>query len=51
MLDDKLQETQTALEAEENKAKSEHRTRLKLESSMQDVEEKLHRETAVSLIM
>ncbi len=48
MLDDKLQETQTALEAEENKAKGEHRARLKLESALQDLEEKMDRENAVS---
>ena len=47
MLDEKLQETQIALEAEETKAKSEHRARLKLESAMQEVEEKLDRENAV----
>ena len=48
MLDEKLQETQVALEAEEGKAKSEHRAKLKLESVIQDVEEKLDRETSVS---
>lgn len=48
MLDEKLQETQSALETEEGKAKMEHRSRLKLESSLQEVEEKMERETAVS---
>jgi septal ring factor EnvC (AmiA/AmiB activator) len=47
-LEEKLQETQTALETEENKAKQEHRQRLKLESHIQDLDEKLHRETNVS---
>lgn len=47
MLDEKLQETQTALEAEENKAKGEHRAKLKLESAMQELEEKMDRESAV----
>ena len=47
-LEEKLQETQTALETEENKAKQEHRQRLKLESNIQDLDEKLHRETNVS---
>lgn len=51
MLDEKLQETQSALEAEENKAKGEHRAKLKLESAVQEVEEKLDRETAVSRTM
>ena len=32
---------------EENKSKQEHRQRVKLESSLQDVEEKLDRETNV----
>ena len=49
-LEEKLQETQTALETEENKAKQEHRQRLKLESHIQDLDEKLHRETNVSLL-
>ncbi len=48
MLDEKIQETQAALESEEGKAKQEHRARLKLESNVQDLEEKLDRETAVS---
>lgn len=48
MLDEKLQETQSALETEESKAKTEHRARLKLESAYQEVEEKLDRENAVS---
>ena len=47
-LEEKLHETQTALETEENKAKQEHRQRLKLESNIQDLDEKLHRETNVS---
>lgn len=47
-LEEKLQETQTALETEENKSKQEHRQRLKLESHIQDLDEKLHRETNVS---
>ncbi len=47
-LEEKLGETQAHLEAEEAKSKQEHRTRLKLESSLQDVEEKLDRETHVS---
>ena len=47
-LEEKLQETQTALETEENKAKQEHRQRLKLESNIQDLDEKLHRETNVN---
>ena len=46
-LEDKLQETQSALEGEENKSKSEHRSRLKLESGLQDTEEKLDRESKV----
>ena len=48
MLDEKLQEVQGALEAEENKAKGEHRARLKLESAVQELEEKVERENAVS---
>ena len=47
-LDEKLQETQSALESEENKAKGEHRARLKLESNLQDIEEKMERENAVT---
>jgi uncharacterized FlaG/YvyC family protein len=43
-----LQETQSALEAEESKAKGEHRARLKLESAVQELDEKMERETAVS---
>ncbi len=46
-LEEKLGETQAALETEENKSKQEHRQRVKLESSLQDVEEKLDRETNV----
>ncbi len=46
-LDEKLQETQTALESEEGKSKSEHRARLKLESNLQELEEKMDREVAV----
>ncbi len=46
-LEEKLGETQTALETEENKSKQEHRQRVKLESNLQDVEEKLDRETNV----
>ena len=49
MLDEKLQETQSALEAEEGKSKSEHRARLKLESNTQELDEKLDREVAVSV--
>ena len=37
-----------ALESEEGKAKAEHRQRLKLEASLQEVDEKLDRETKVS---
>lgn len=48
-LDEKLQETQSALEAEEGKAKGEHRARLKLESAVQELEEKMERESAVSI--
>lgn len=48
MLDEKLSETQSALESEENKSKAEHRARLKLESAQQELEEKMERETAVS---
>ncbi len=47
MLDEKLQETQAALESEEAKSKSEHRARLKLESNLQELEEKMDREVAV----
>ena len=46
-LEDKLSETQSALEGEENKSKTEHRLRLKLESGLQDSEEKLDRENKV----
>jgi len=46
-LDEKLQETQAALESEEGKSKSEHRARLKLESNLQELEEKMDREVAV----
>ena len=49
-LEEKLHETQTALETEENKAKQEHRQRLKLESHIQDLDEKLDRETNVSSV-
>ena len=42
-----MQETQSALEGEENKSKTEHRSRLKLESGLQDSEEKLDREGKV----
>ena len=49
-LEEKLHETQQALESEENKAKQEHRQRLKLESNIQDLDEKLHRETNVSAL-
>ena len=49
MLDEKLQETQSALETEEGKSKSEHRARLKLESNIQELDEKLDREVAVSV--
>lgn len=49
-LEEKLHETQTALETEENKAKQEHRQRLKLESQIQDLDEKLDRETNVSSV-
>lgn len=48
-LEDKLQETQQALEGEENKSKTEHRSRLKLESGLQDTEEKLDRENKVCI--
>ena len=47
-LEEKLQETQSALEGEENKSKTEHRSRLKLESGLQDTEEKLDREGKVA---
>lgn len=50
-LEEKLQETQTALETEENKSKQEHRQRLKLESHIQDLDEKLDRETNVSYMI
>ena len=48
-LEDKLLEVQQALELEENKAKQEHRQRLKLESLIQELEEKLDRESNVIL--
>jgi len=35
------------LESEENKSKQEHRQRLKLESNIQDLDEKLDRESKV----
>ena len=41
-------DTQTALEQEENKAKQEHRQRLKLEQLIAELEEKLAREIKVS---
>ena len=46
-LEDKLQETQSSLEGEENKSKTEHRSRLKLESSLQELDEKLDRDSKV----
>ena len=49
-LEEKLQETQQALEGEENKSKTEHRSRLKLESGLQDSEEKLERENKVCVV-
>ena len=49
-LEEKLQEMQTALEGEENKSKTEHRSRLKLESGLQDSEEKLDREAKVCVL-
>ena len=48
-LEDKLQDTQQALEGEENKSKQEHRQRLKLESNIQDLDEKLDRESKVPI--
>ena len=42
-----MQETQATLEQEENKAKQEHRQRLKLEQIIAELEEKLDRETKV----
>ena len=49
-MEEKLHETQSSLETEENKAKTEHRARLKLESAIQEVEERFDREAAVSPI-
>ena len=46
-LEDKLQDMQQALDSEENKSKQEHRQRLKLESSIQDLDEKFDRESKV----
>ena len=51
VLEDKLQETQQSLEGEENKSKLEHRSRLKLESGVQDLEEKLGRENKVAPLL
>ena len=46
-LEDKLQDMQQALDSEENKSKQEHRQRLKLESNIQDLDEKFDRESKV----
>ena len=46
-MEEKLSETQQALEAEEGKSKQEHRQRLKLEAQLQDLDEKFDRETKV----
>lgn len=46
-LEEKLQETHAALEQEENKAKQEHRQRIKLEQIIAELEEKLEREIKV----
>ena len=46
-LEDKLQETHATLEQEENKAKQEHRQRVKLEQIIAELQEKLEREIKV----
>ena len=47
-MEEKLEETLTTLEQEENKAKQEHRHRMKLEQLIAELQEKLDRETKVS---
>ena len=49
-MEEKLAESQQALEAEESKAKQEHRQRLKLESHIQDLDEKFDRESKVNFL-
>ncbi len=46
-LEEKLGDSQAALEQEETKAKQEHRHRLKLEQLIAELEEKLEREIKV----
>ena len=50
-LEEKLNETQTSLEQEENKLKQEHRQRLKLEQLIAELEEKLEREIKVHCLV